>query len=216
MNHGSRYAWLKAKCRCEACVTAMREQYREYARRRRQQGLEANDPRHGTLTGYRNYGCRCEKCRNADRVYRGWKGVPHGTRTGQNTYMGVHKDLRKDRGPARDHFCPCGARAEEWALKPDAVDIIVDGRGLKFSINQSDYQSMCIPCHREMDFRRSHCKAGHELSGENVRITPKGRRACRACSRERCRVANMKPEMVEHRRRYAREYQRRLREAGAA
>lgn len=33
--------------------------------RRFQDGLPANDPRHGTPNGYTNYGCRCEPCRAA-------------------------------------------------------------------------------------------------------------------------------------------------------
>ena len=32
---------------------------------------------------------------------------------------------------------------------------------------------------------KTHCKNGHELSGENVHIRPSGWRACRTCKRER-------------------------------
>lgn len=32
---------------------------------------------------------------------------------------------------------------------------------------------------------KTHCPHGHEYAGENLRITPGGRRACRACNRTR-------------------------------
>jgi hypothetical protein len=31
-------------------------------------GLEDGDPRHGTPNGYGNHGCRCDRCREANRV----------------------------------------------------------------------------------------------------------------------------------------------------
>lgn len=31
--------------------------------------LEASDPRHGTYNGYKNLGCRCDRCRAAHTVY---------------------------------------------------------------------------------------------------------------------------------------------------
>lgn len=34
---------------------------------------------------------------------------------------------------------------------------------------------------------KTHCHKGHMLLGENVRVTPKGLRACRTCHREHCR-----------------------------
>lgn len=33
--------------------------------------------------------------------------------------------------------------------------------------------------------RKTHCKRGHELVGDNLRIRPDGTRKCRACERER-------------------------------
>lgn len=31
--------------------------------------LAPRDPRHGTYTGYRNHGCRCDRCRKAGSAY---------------------------------------------------------------------------------------------------------------------------------------------------
>lgn len=39
------------------------------------------------------------------------------------------------------------------------------------------------PCARNA--RKTHCKRGHELAGDNLRINPKGERICRACERTR-------------------------------
>lgn len=39
------------------------------------------EPKHGTITEYMNYGCRCEPCRDANRQYRPSTPVAHGTRT---------------------------------------------------------------------------------------------------------------------------------------
>lgn len=39
-----------------------RRREREYLRNKREQGLAPDDPRHGTLNGYNNFGCRCEPC----------------------------------------------------------------------------------------------------------------------------------------------------------
>jgi len=32
--------------------------------------------------------------------------------------------------------------------------------------------------------RKTHCKNGHELSGDNLHVKPDGERRCRACARE--------------------------------
>lgn len=37
--------------------------------KRRVQGLPEGDPRHGTLTGYTFWSCRCDKCRGCQREY---------------------------------------------------------------------------------------------------------------------------------------------------
>ena len=44
--------------------------------------------------------------------------------------------------------------------------------------------------------RKTHCKHGHPLSGDNLRISPNGVRACRACN-----AANQKAFRERQRRR---------------
>lgn len=36
--------------------------------------------------------------------------------------------------------------------------------------------------------RKTHCKKGHEYTAENVYMRPNGRRRCRECAREECRL----------------------------
>lgn len=39
--------------------------------------------------------------------------------------------------------------------------------------------------------RKTHCKYGHELSGDNLYVSPKGARSCRMCQRDRERKYDM-------------------------
>lgn len=55
--HGTRYHYVRKRCRCDLCVEANRE----YGRSLRARG-EA--PHHGK-SGYMNYGCRCDVCKAA-------------------------------------------------------------------------------------------------------------------------------------------------------
>lgn len=54
-------------CGGEECMAERQRQRQKKYRRNRTSvpSLAADDPRHGTANGYRNYGCRCEPCRGA-------------------------------------------------------------------------------------------------------------------------------------------------------
>lgn len=39
-----------------------------------------------------------------------------------------------------------------------------------------------------LNAHKTHCPAGHELVGDNLRINSNGARVCRACRNERCRI----------------------------
>ena len=54
--HGSRYRYQRG-CRCEECKEAIRIAQRELRGR--------TPPNHGTVSGYLNYGCMCDPCRQA-------------------------------------------------------------------------------------------------------------------------------------------------------
>jgi hypothetical protein len=54
--------------------------------------------------------------------------------------------------------------------------------------------------------RRTHCRYGHLLAGDNLYIQPDGKRRCRACNRRRQR--QLSPEVHERRKAYWRERRR--------
>lgn len=67
-------------------------------------------------------------------------------------YMGVHQRLYKDRGPAAGHQCRhCGTQAAEWAYDHADPDARVDPKRGPYSVNQSHYMPLCVPCHKRWD-----------------------------------------------------------------
>lgn len=59
---GSTRVSPKGRRECRLC-------HREWARKTALTGLKQGDPRHGTNTGYANWGCRCSRCLMARREY---------------------------------------------------------------------------------------------------------------------------------------------------
>lgn len=70
------------------------------------------------------------------------RGEQHGRWKGDAVgYHGVHHRLRTTRGEAREHTCPCGNQAQEWAFD------LPKG----FSTDLSRYTARCASCHYEQD-----------------------------------------------------------------
>ena len=82
MRHGTAWAY-QCGCRCDRCRHAKRLDNRHYRDRERAAAearkyrarlaavpLADDDPRHGTIGGYNNHGCRCDRCRAAIAAYR--------------------------------------------------------------------------------------------------------------------------------------------------
>lgn len=78
-------------------------------------------------------------------------------------YRHAHGKVTRWRGRAVEQTCPCGQPAEQWAYLGDSdleqtgwVEYI-NARGttvrsfVAWSPRVTDYQAMCIPCHREFD-----------------------------------------------------------------
>ena len=63
-------------CRCEPCKETKRAQARSWRARVRQVGLEPGDRRHGSLTGYRDYGCKCTHCSRVQRIHNAFRNDP--------------------------------------------------------------------------------------------------------------------------------------------
>ena len=52
--------------------------------------MNADDPRHGTLTGYKNHGCKCDRCRRANTEYQ-WRTMTGGYRRDACPHCGEPK-----------------------------------------------------------------------------------------------------------------------------
>lgn len=74
-------------------------------------------------------------------------------------------------GMTLDHLC-----RNTLCVNPDHLEPVTRGenvlRGVGFSATNA---------------RKTHCPRGHDLTGENVYVTPTGRRNCRTCRREQLR-----------------------------
>lgn len=68
--HGTRYRYVRYRCRCDQCRAANTA----YMRIARKRFAQKGPARHGTDNGYRNYACRCDACTKAHtdnrRTYR--------------------------------------------------------------------------------------------------------------------------------------------------
>lgn len=116
-------------------------------------------------------------------------------------YRACHARVRSKWGPASLYPCIlCGQRAGEYAY--DGTDTselsgMTQAGGVDYPVSWSKwpefYMPLCFSCHRSRDARlrserRTHCRNGHELTGDNT-YTPAGRyeRACRTCRRDEYR-----------------------------
>lgn len=101
-----------------------------------------------------------------------------------NSYETMHGYLRLMHGPASDHTCvDCGDEAAQWAYLGDLEDERVSDEGLRWSPHLESYAPKCIKCHAVFDHAKEECHRGHPLSGDNLYISPKGVRQCRACNK---------------------------------
>jgi hypothetical protein len=69
--HGTagRYKSKKYACRCQPCSAAMAAYTQTLKENRKREAENPDDPRHGTRSFYTNYGCRCERCTQANKDY---------------------------------------------------------------------------------------------------------------------------------------------------
>lgn len=120
--------------------------------------------------------------------------VPKALRT-DLTYFGAHARIKSVFGPARKQGCSfCGGPAHEWAYDgtdPSEREFFSQGRyRVVYSVWPEFYMPLCHACHRSLDAgarsdRRTHCRNGHELSGDNLYVRQdKYEKACRTCKAE--------------------------------
>ena len=62
-------------------------------------------------------------------------------------YHTVHQRIYRARGPASAQTCSCGSQARHWAY----VGPREAGDYAPYSSDLSQYQAMCVPCHKAFD-----------------------------------------------------------------
>jgi len=77
-----------------------------------------------------------------------------------------------------DHLC-----RNRWCVRPRCEND-PDGHTEPVSQRENVMRSLIAPA--AINARKTRCNAGHELSGENLRLAA-GRRVCKTCTRERYR-----------------------------
>lgn len=78
LKHGTQEAYVRGKCKCQTCVAGNTSRHRDlraarFARRVEVEGrLVAPVPaeRHGRMTTYNNWGCRCVPCTEDATAYK--------------------------------------------------------------------------------------------------------------------------------------------------
>lgn len=80
-------------------------------------------------------------------------------------YHAVHARLRSQRGLASEHFCTCGAQAEDWAFCPTETTVFRETDGLLYSTDLSAYVPLCGRCHKELD-HATVCRGASHVSAK--------------------------------------------------
>jgi hypothetical protein len=119
------------------------------------------------------------------------------------TYSQAHLRLKTDRGRADNYSCVrCQGQAQEWAYMGGCPNELI-GLEKKYSLDQSRYDPMCVPCHRRHDRALADgrstnvCPRGHEWNTANTGLRKKrgpgvGLRFCKACHRENSRAYHLR------------------------
>lgn len=91
-------------------------------------------------------------------------------------YSAAHLRIATERGPASEYDCTCGKQAGHWSYRGgsprERVQLKGYGAGCLYSPDPSDYDPMCVSCHKRKDMerhgRKSHCIRGHEKNEANT------------------------------------------------
>jgi hypothetical protein len=79
-------------------------------------------------------------------------------------YIAAHVRVYRARGRAREHTCPCGAQAAQWAYDHSDLEPLTEMRrnmkgdfvSLAYSPDPSRYVAMCRSCHVKLDKSNKH------------------------------------------------------------
>ncbi|SDS78883.1 hypothetical protein SAMN04489716_1619 [Actinoplanes derwentensis] len=90
---------------------------------------------------------------------------PIGPKPVSSSYMSAHQRLKRRRGKATEHTCPCGKPAKEWAYNHACPNEMKEwrearqikghgtqsGRWMPFSQDIEMYDALCYECHAARD-----------------------------------------------------------------
>lgn len=129
------------------------------------------------------------KCRVTESGCWEWTGYCHDNGYGETAFRGRGRPIHRlmwmiERGPVPKgmdvmHKCdnaPC--------FNPDHLELGTRKQNL----------DDCVARGRHFFAKKTHCKRGHELSGENLYVCPEGRRHCKSCTRAKQRMRLGWPE----------------------
>jgi hypothetical protein len=83
---------------------------------------------------------------------------PHGPRNKKRKvvgYVGAHRRLTRERGPASEQTCRCGEQAADWAYNHtdpnERTELTGHNAGYVFSLDPARYVPLCKLCHKTFD-----------------------------------------------------------------
>ena len=128
------------------------------------------------------------------------------------TYRSAHTRNERLWGTADNYPCiECGDTAKEWAYdgtdpseRTERVKVNGEYYPVRYSVWPEFYAPLCFSCHRKNDrsawaARRTHCKAGHELTEENTYTRPSrpGTKECKVCRAENSKERYRKRKAIK-------------------
>ena len=83
-----------------------------------------------------------------------------------------------------DHLCE-----NPSCVNPDHLETVTHSENIKRAVHRINYANK----------RKTHCKHGHALEGDNLRSGQRGKRQCRECARRRDRERRVKAALAKAR-----------------
>ena len=102
-------------------------------------------------------------------------------------------------GYVTDHLCARGNRAKRRCVNPNHLQAITRSENSSLRVHPEPTPAMQEAAQKLAEYgkahnlAKTHCPKGHEYTGENLYIAPRGDRVCRTCTNEsaaRWRAAN--------------------------
>jgi hypothetical protein len=80
-------------------------------------------------------------------------------------YQQAHTNLKRVRGNASEHTCPCGKPASDWAYLFTGETLRSPDGSRPYSNNPKDYTAMCRSCHIRFDLEHDPVYAERRREG---------------------------------------------------